>query len=149
VLIEYVLQGTSGGSSNLPSINKTICSNDDLGMFRFQIIITPRLNMLLMKQCDQHNISLQGWQNKTCCKQETIRLANKTSCTQEITQLAIQNIWQTRIYTVGKTKHALNNKLHVDKTKYMANKKLHDWQTKGNNKITELQTIFQRESQNS
>ena len=72
-----MFQGTNGGSSNLANINKTICSNDDLGMFLFQIIIASHLPILLMKQCDKQNILLQGWQNKTSCKQEVTRLAKQ------------------------------------------------------------------------
>jgi len=52
-----------------------------------------------MKKCDKQNILLQGWQNKTCCKQKA-------------THLAKQNMWQTRSYTFSKAKHAVKKKLH-------------------------------------
>jgi len=60
------------------------------------------------------NKKLHSWQNKTCCRHE-------------VTRLGKQNIWQTRSYTVGKTKHVVS-------------KKLHGWQNKtyGKGEVTEL-----------
>ena len=126
-------------------------------MFLFQIIITPRLLILLMQKCDKQHILLQGWQKNHVVRKKIHHWQNKTCCKQEDKRLVNQNIWQTRSYIVGKIKHVVSKKLHdwqsktcckkevtrlakqimlqtrrytVGKTKHMANKKIHGWQNK-------------------